>query len=135
MIPIRIFMKVTFLLVMCCVMLPLPVRAQGPDSQSALTAPQFFTSLQDVPLMPGLRELTDLTVIFDKPEGRIIESVAAMDSLTVDIIRRYYKSSLPQLGWNRIGQDYFARQGEYLRLNFETVEGQGFLKIIIMPHG
>ncbi|HBR68322.1 MAG TPA: hypothetical protein DEA55_02985 [Rhodospirillaceae bacterium] len=97
--------------------------------------PKFFSSLQDVPLMPGLRELTDYAVMFDKPEGRIIESVAAVDSLTRESIRAYYEASLPQFGWKRIGKDNFARQGEYLRLGFEAVEGQDFLKITIMPHG
>src|SRR5690554_5350063 len=33
-------------------------------------APQFFTALQDVPLMPGLHEVPEMTVVFDKPEGR-----------------------------------------------------------------
>jgi hypothetical protein len=103
--------------------------------EDAASPPKFFASLQDVPLMPGLRELTDYTVMFDKPEGRIIESVASVDSLTRESIRAYYEGSLPQLGWRRIGPDYFVRQGEYLRLGFEAVEGQDFLKITIMPHG
>ncbi len=125
-----------FVMLMCIVTAPLAVQAQQDSAApSGLATPQFFTSLQDVPLMPGLTELTEYTVVFDKPEGRIIESVASIESLTPEAIRTYYEASLPQLGWNRIGDDYFARQGEYLRMNFEEVEGQDFLKIIIMPHG
>ncbi|GJL85454.1 MAG: hypothetical protein DHS20C02_12290 [Micavibrio sp.] len=132
--PIRMLTKV-FFLSMVYIAMVMPGQAQDSNVRPDLATPQFFASLQDVPLMPGLTELTDYTVVFDKPEGRIIESVAAVESLTPESIRTYYEASLPQLGWRRIGDDYFARQGEYLRMNFETVDGQDFLKIIIMPHG
>ncbi len=127
----QIFTQVIFLSAFLVCALPTAVIAQQHESY----APQFFVSLQDVPLMPGLTELTELTVVFDKPEGRIIESVAQIKSLSSDSVRAYYEASLPQLGWNRIGEDSFARQGEYLRMNFEIADGQSFLKITVMPHG
>ncbi len=109
--------------------------AFGLDQQSgSAAAPQFFTALQDVPLMPGLRELPELTVIFDKPEGRIIESVAAMDSLVPAAVQGYYETSLPQFGWSRIAEGSFARQNEFLRLTFDHIDGQAFLRIMVTPH-
>jgi len=97
--------------------------------------PRFFEALQDVPLMPGLEELPDLTLSYDKPEGRIIESLAATGALTRRDIESFYKVTLPQLGWRLVGENSFARQGEYLKLGFEAADGENFLKITVMPHG
>ena len=43
----------------------------------------FFSAIQDMPIMPGLHELADQTVMFDKPQGRIIEAVAEIDSVSI----------------------------------------------------
>jgi hypothetical protein len=39
-------------------------------------ADAFFQSVNDIPLMPGLNEITDQEMVFDKPEGRIAEAAA-----------------------------------------------------------
>ncbi len=94
---------------------------------------QFFSVLQDMPLMPGLVELADQTVVFDKPEGRIIESVAQIHSISEGEIRSYYESVLPQFGWSRIDGNAFVRGDERLQLSFEDYEDQSFLRIMVMP--
>lgn len=94
---------------------------------------QFFESLQDVPLMPGLYELLDESVIFDKPGGRIIESQAASENLAGDEIRAFYEQTLPQMGWSRIAPDSFIRQDESLTMNVEKQDGYSVVRFMVSP--
>lgn len=93
----------------------------------------FFSEIQDVPVMRGLRELTDQTLVFDKPEGRIVEAVAAIDTPPSPEIERFYKDTLPQLGWQRIADNSYIREDEVLSLVFESHEGQRFLRVMLRP--
>jgi len=93
----------------------------------------FFETLQDVPVMPGLTELEDYTLVFDKPEGRIIEMVARIDGASVSDVRDYYRRSLPQLGWVMASQDVYMRGEEHLSLNFESEQNDSFLRMTVQP--
>ncbi len=93
----------------------------------------FFNALQDVPLMPGLAELNDQTVIFDKPGGRIIESVADMGGVPRAEILSYYADSLPQFGWKPAGKGRFIRDLEILELKFQKLGEHEFFRISVMP--
>ncbi len=99
--------------------------------------PRFFSELNDIPLMPGLYELAEDTVVFDKPEGRIIESAAASETETINKIKAFYDSALPQLGWVRVaapdGGAAYIRQDEALRLRLETREGVNVVKLMVSP--
>ena len=95
------------------------------NAQSA----EFFETLPDVPKMKGMEERDDLTFIFDKPEGRIIETLAHLEGLSAEEIRTYYSDALPQLGWMKNNSDEFFREREKLSLQFE----EEFLKITISP--
>ena len=53
----------------------------------------------DIPLMSGLVENTDEAVVFDSPEGRIINA-EAQGEITAIKTFEYYRSVLPSLGWN-----------------------------------
>lgn len=104
-----------------------PAHAQ--TSQPA----QFFSVIPDMPIMAGLTELPDQGVAFDKPEGRIIESVAAIESGTQDTVKKYYDSVLPQLGWAKLQEGVYVRQAERLQLSFEANEGRKFLRVMLAP--
>jgi len=93
----------------------------------------FFTALQDIPLKPGLVELSDQTLVFDKPQGRIVESIAKIENGTDNDIRLYYKQSLPQLGWEYKDTGLYSRKQEHLHLSFENHEGQRFLRVMLEP--
>lgn len=93
----------------------------------------FFGALQDVPLMPGLAEMSEQTVIFDKPVGRIVESVADLRGLSRAAVLGYYAESLPQLGWRQAGKGRFTRDSEILELKFQQIGGHDFLRISVMP--
>lgn len=105
----------------------------GVASARAGGGAQFFESIQDLPLMPGLVERADATVVFDKPEGRIIESVAEMRGVSDAQVRVYYAGSLPQFGWQPAGPDVFVRDGERLELAFEPGTGSTLLRVMVSP--
>ena len=93
----------------------------------ALAAPAaaqsgYLDAVEDMPLMQGLAETGDGGMVFDKPSGRIIRSVAQGD-VTPASVRAFYTETLPQLGWTR-AEEYeligelllFRREGEQLEI-------------------
>ena len=95
--------------------------------------PQFFSALDDVPLMSGLEELPDATVLFDKPEGRIIESLAYMHDIQEQELLDFYNATLPEFGWGRIEENRFFRKKEYLEIYFENEDNTPLVRIMIKP--
>ena len=94
---------------------------------------QFFESLQDIPLMPGLTEHTGDTLFYDKPSGRVVESVADMGGFSDETVADYYLSALPQFGWKNTGPNTFSRGDESLELAFEADEGGNLLRVLVQP--
>ena len=93
---------------------------------------RFFSELNDIPLMPGLYELIEKTIVFDKPEGRIVESSAVSETENANKIKEFYDSILPQLGWAPQGDSYI-RQDEILRLSVDSGSSVSVLKITVSP--
>ena len=81
----------------------------------------FLTGSGDLPLMPGLVEDRQDSVIFETPEGRIAHFVARGESLP-ERVRRFYEEVLPELGWTRSGPNRFLREEESLQM---TVKKHG----------
>lgn len=94
---------------------------------------RFFETLQDVPVMDGLVEQVDETLIFDKPDGRVVESVAYMDDKDAKEVRHYYAQTLPQFGWSASGSDRFVRHEERLEMVFETHQNIQIVRFLIQP--
>lgn len=93
----------------------------------ALAGSSFLDSVEDMPLMDGLVETGDGGIVFDKPTGRIVRSVAEGD-VAPSAVRAFYIETLPQLGWTRaeeaelIGELLlFRREGERLELQIVPV--------------
>ena len=86
-------------------------------------AADFVPGTEDVPLMPGLASVEGSSLVFDKPEGRIVES-AAHGAVSRYDVTRFYAQSLPPLGWRRVGTaTSWRREGEKLRLDFRGTDG------------
>lgn len=88
-------------------------------------AAQYLSAAPDIPLAAGLQELSDGGLVFDKPQGRIVQIAALPDgSVAPRAIVDFYRASLPNLGWQSVAQDStaqrltFTRKGEILRLTF-----------------
>jgi len=104
--------------------------AAGPAA--AVAESRFVAGIRDLPLMAGLRTVEDAGVQFDKPSGRIVEAVAE-GHVAADRVRTFYRRTLPQLGWERIGRDAFAREGEVLRLDYRGTNGTLSVRYSLRP--
>ncbi len=85
----------------------------GPRAQDS----GFVTEIADLPLMPGLRQVPDAGLVFDKPEGRIVETYA-QGPVNREAVLAFYRRTLPQLGWRAAGEAAFRREGEALSVDF-----------------
>lgn len=94
---------------------------------------RFFSVIQDVPLMPGLSEMADQAVMFDKPGGRFAESLADMGDLAPVSVAEYYARSLPQFGWQKSGENRYIRGHETLILEFEQSSGRALVRVSLSP--
>lgn len=112
-----------------CFVLPALSFAQDSDRE----APRFFSTLNDVPLMEGLEELIDQSVVFDKAEGRIVESAAAGDDVAAEKIRDFYDRTLPQLGWVKKENGRYVRQDEILEISIDKESGYNVIHVMVSP--
>lgn len=110
-----------------------PGKPAHAENVSRVQEQQFFESLNDVPLMPGLYEMAEESVVFDKPGGRIAESAAASQELALEEIREFYSQALPQMGWDRRADGSFVREGESLTMNVENRDGYNVVRFTISP--
>lgn len=92
----------------------------------------FLSGVEDLPLMPGLREVPEATVIFDKPDGRLVKAVASGD-VNRAALWQFYDETLPQLGWRRLAKGHFIRDGEGLRIAAEKNAAQLTVRFAIAP--
>lgn len=94
--------------------------------------PAFLPGLGDVPAMPGLAAAEPM--VFDKPAGRIVETVAS-GGVERGAIAAFYAAALPQLGWTRVTDAQFQREGEELRLEYprQTRPGQTTVRFVLTP--
>ncbi len=88
---------------------------------AALQAAGFLSSIDDMPLADGVVELQDGAMVFDKPEGRIVQVTALRDGdIALTDIRGFYAATLPNLGWRTTESTAnvltFTRKGEILRI-------------------
>ncbi len=99
---------------------------------SPVTAEEFVAGTEDVPLMPGLAFVAGSDLVFDKPEGRIVEA-QAQGALARAKVQAFYAASLPQLGWKKIGVDHWQRDTERLKLDFRGQDGRLTVGFTISP--
>ncbi|MGH7714941.1 MAG: hypothetical protein ACREML_02985 [Vulcanimicrobiaceae bacterium] len=112
-----------FLLALAIVAAPLMAQAGG-----------FVPGTEDLPLMLGLEPVAGSAVVFDKPEGRIVESSAHGD-VTRYAVSRFYAQTLPQLGWQRVAGNTatWTRGSERLNLDFHGPDGDLTVSYMIAP--
>lgn len=93
----------------------------------------FIDGFNDLPLMSGLEELPDLRIVFDKPEGRIIELFVRGTVSEAKVIA-FYRETLPQLGWVLSRENVYIREKEQLTLLFESAGIILTVQLSISPH-
>jgi hypothetical protein len=104
----------------CCALagflLMLSLVVEAPIASVAGEA--FVSSVEDLPLMPGLSEDKPAGLTFDSAGGRIVEAYAT-GRVEEDEVLHFYGETLPQLGWTAEAPALFHRGGETLHLDFQ----------------
>ncbi len=103
-----------------------------PGAGTAGEDPAFVAGVADLPLMPGLAEVPEAGVVFDKPSGRIVEAYA-QGPVSRAAVTRFYLSTLPNLGWRAKAESLFRREGEELRLGFMGDDGALIVRFTLQP--
>lgn len=95
----------------------------------AMAQEKYLDAVEDMPLMDGLHETGEGGMVFDKPNGRIVRTIAE-GRVGLTSARRFYENTLPQLGWVRhkklelIGDLLvFDRESERLEIEFVPIAG------------
>ncbi len=83
----------------------------------------FLSGSDDVPLAPGLTEITGSGLVFDTPQGRIVEAYAQGPVASAAVLG-FYAQALPQLGWTRQSDGRYRRDDEILGIEV-TAESRG----------
>lgn len=96
---------------------------------NAAEAARFVPGLGDVPAMPGLAATGEEPLVFDKPDGRIVQAVLT-GRVDRKAVTAFYDQTMPQLGWTRTAERTFIREGEELRLEFA---GTSSVRFVLKP--
>ena len=92
----------------------------------------FLPGFEDIPLMTGLKPQKNKDFIFDTPSGRIIEETAFGQSSRAQVTQ-FYNSTLPELGWKKIGNRIFKRDGERLHIECYGQDGNLSVRFTLTP--
>jgi hypothetical protein len=90
-------------------------------------ATDFLLAIEDVPLAAGLSEEAE-PVVFESDQGRVVRTRASGNA-DYSALRRFYLTSLPQLGWALQGEPdahgpiHFVREHEILTVSVEPAAG------------
>ena len=122
----RCFAVLSFVI---CLGLWTPLAAQ--DAARPESA-RYVAGVADLPLMPGLDEMKESGLIFDKPGGRIVEAYAA-GAVTRTSVLSFYDTTLPELGWRRDRSGGYLREGERLQLTLTEAAGGVTVQFRLFP--
>src|SRR5215472_11376192 len=93
----------------------------------------FVPGTEDLPLMKELASVVGTDVVFEKPEGRIVEATAR-GKVSKSAVRSFYGETLPQLGWKPAASaDTWTRDTETLHLVFEGRDGDLWVTFSVVP--
>lgn len=107
----------------------------GPNSIPNGEPTHFTKVIDDLPLMPGLEAVEDEDVLFDAPgSGRIAET-NAMGPVDADDVYKFYKRSLPHLGWREINSHTYRRESEELRIDARANQKITLVTFRVTPVG
>ncbi len=99
---------------------------------SARAADVFVSGFEDLPLMTGLSQVVGSSVLFDTPQGRIVQA-SAIGTVSQASVMQFYAETLPQLGWSQMSDAEFHREGEALKLEFEKLNQTLEVRFLVEP--
>jgi hypothetical protein len=92
----------------------------------------FVDGIEDLPLMPGLESVPAASVAFEALAGRIVVAFAE-GLVAMEDVRAFYDATLPQLGWDRLEADRWARADEELNLDAVIERGGLVVRFELVP--
>jgi hypothetical protein len=100
---------------------------------TVFAADLFVPGTEDLPLMPGLTPVANSSLVFDKPEGRIVEAAAA-GKVTRAAVEKFYAATLPALGWEKSGAWSWRRENESLKIDATGRDGALTVGFTLTPN-
>lgn len=84
----------------------------------------FIDGLEDMPIMNGLKQVSNDNISFGNEESRFVEAVLTSETINFPKVRDFYVTTLPQMGWIFQGQRdntlLFEREGEIIEISNES---------------
>ncbi len=102
------------------------------SSPLAANESQYSQVIDDLPLMQGMVENKEKSVVFEKPQGRIVEAFAIVKAKK-STIETFYKQSLPALGWKHHKRLTFSREGEQLTISIAKTGKRHEIRFSLKP--
>ncbi len=102
------------------------------SSPLAANESQYSQVIDDLPLMQGMVENKEKSVVFEKPQGRIVEAFAIIKAKK-STIETFYKQSLPALGWKHHKRLIFSREGEQLTISIAKTGQRHEIRFSLKP--
>lgn len=83
-------------------------------------ATTFIEGLEDVPIMKGMTQVQNDGISFGNEESRFVEAYLTTSKSGFKAVEKFYKDTLPQLGWTYQGKRentlIFYRESEVLEI-------------------
>jgi hypothetical protein len=105
----------------------------SPASLPEAEPPHFTKVIEDLPLMPGLQLVEDEDVLFASPNAGRIAETNAIGPVDIDDVYKFYKRSLPHLGWKTVDSRTYQREGEQLRIEAHANAKITIVKFTVKP--
>jgi hypothetical protein len=96
----------------------------------------YLSVIDDIPVMPGLVEQVNESVIFEAASGRIVTAITSgtkRPGLDMGAALGFYAATLPALGWHAESPSRFTRDGEVMTLRVEQAQGRLTLRFDLRP--
>lgn len=101
---------------------------------------RFSAFIDNLPIMEGVYEDTQNALVFDKPQGRLIQLDAISERRSPSEILRFYKAALPPLGWvlesdkrPKKQELFFFRANERLKIIVNQKDGLTYVEFALSP--
>jgi len=93
---------------------------------SVVAKAAFIEGLEDVPIMSGMKQIQSDNLSFGNEESRLVETVLTGETIKFSDVVKFYKTTLPQMGWiyQKQKESYlmFEREGEIIEISKEQTK-------------
>ena len=110
-----VLMKELLLSCLLAAVVSFPLCAKEASDKEIVDDIDYVSGFEDLPLMDGVIERTDLNFSFDSLEGRIVQSYIETDK-PFSAVKEYYDSTLKDLGWKKLKDGSYKRDDGVLTI-------------------